>query len=377
MVFFYKFVLVAALLLASACSHKPPPSPSSVGSEGAQIASATGVDNVWQQERRRLQIALQSTEALGDAVAHLLDAPNEQNHAAAKVAWFTTMHNLEQSALLRFIGPGASSPFNAITATYQKLTSWPIEAGFLDGFGQHPTSGIVFDLSVPLTEEELRNQHQRTAANEASLGIYAVGVMLFGAENKRSADEFQPQYTLTHGHRSDGYQSPAELPNSRRRALLKLQVALLNKDLNELSQLFDATEPDSPATHFRAMPPEQREALWRTAAAAMLVEQLLAVGQHQSSANPIPQLKEHLWNNQLLARRLSAQLMGLSNSAEFLSDQNDPTKLTEQALQAVAALQPLINDETTTDRQWQEIYRNLRELARTFHEGTEHAPDNY
>ena len=93
------------------------------------------------------------------------------------------------------------------------IDSWPIEPGFIDNLPMYPNSGIVSDVSIPIDETSLRQQHQFTDLSEAAIGLHAIEYLIFS----RSLNDFVPS---------------EDFRVKRRRVLLSTMVSSLEKDLN-------------------------------------------------------------------------------------------------------------------------------------------------
>lgn len=362
---------------------------------GTAVAK-TPANDAWRVGYNTLQDAEDSAVGLTQAVSKFLKNPTTENHSAAQKAWLRIMRETERLSLLRYIKQPENPAVEEMIAIYRRLTSWPAEPGFLDGFGQHPTSGIVFDLSVPLTTEELHHQHQRTAPSEVSLGLYALGVMLFGEHNARNPEEFEAIDTLTDALRKNGYQSPEELPNNRRRRLLGLQYVQLVNDLRDFDRRYHANTSDSTASYLTTLSIDQQIELLNRAAMAMLVDQMVAIGKHQSTVED--GVKENnSWEDYVLIRRVHAQLTGwFQFVTPYPQWQGESFNSVREAIQqALSTLNTLLentlleNDAAVGDgepsveadltaglsgtpavsaEQWRTIYQELRQLSRTLGE---------
>lgn len=153
---------------------------------------------------------------LAQSVQTYLMTPDRQAQAAAQSAWLRLhrhWHALEpwwQSSLA--------------PARRSRVHAWPLLPGYLDDIPEYPDSGLVHDLSLPLTAVSLRQQHQQFDAEEVVLGLHAIEFLLW-----QSPERLQPQ-SLDSQWRERGY-SREQLPNNRRRVLLQIQVEALQDEL--------------------------------------------------------------------------------------------------------------------------------------------------
>lgn len=74
--------------------------------------------------------------------------------------------------------------------TLTLIDSWPIEGGYIDYVDGYPFSGIVNDLALPLTSENLIKQHGFADPSYVSLGFHALEFMLWGEDGQRSPKDF-------------------------------------------------------------------------------------------------------------------------------------------------------------------------------------------
>lgn len=303
-------------------------------------------------------------EALKSAIGNLLAAPNIENLEQAQRLWRETAAALERFHLFSRLGTVAPQDFQKLVDLQFNLTAWPIQPGYLDGFGDHPYSGIVFDVGVPMTAEVLREQHGMTDNSDATLGIYAMEFLLFGEKNNRGPLVFLPITELNDKYREDGYGSVEELPRNRRRELLRLQAQMLAEDISHMQAIWTSNQADSLKVRFETLTAGQQSELLQKAALALATEQLVVIaGQHNND----------LWLGQQLADRLAAQLDGLArfNSLVNLGDQVAQAIATSiNSLNDIRRLPPLNQQGVAPRVEWQATYASLRELIKALNPGT-------
>lgn len=73
------------------------------------------------------------------------------------------------------------------------IDSWPIEGGYIDYVDGYPFSGIVNDLALPLTTDNLLSQHGFADPSYVSLGFHALEFMLWGEQGLRTPKDFLAQ----------------------------------------------------------------------------------------------------------------------------------------------------------------------------------------
>ena len=114
----------------------------------------------------------------------------------------------------------------------QRIDPFPILPGYIDGLQQWPDSGIVNDVSLPLSRESLLGQQGVSVQEEISVGFQVIGFLLFGEpEAPRTVAALSAVTEVPEGSQL----TVAEQPENRRRAYLSLASALLVEDLLMLS----------------------------------------------------------------------------------------------------------------------------------------------
>lgn len=367
-------VPVATTIGMLACSPKdntPQESTSSAEPSAPRTRSAAGTaekprseNPAWPLGGELLADGTTKAEALKTAIGDLLAAPNIENLEQAQRLWRETAAALERFHLFSRLGTVAPQDFQKLVDLQFNLTAWPIQPGYLDGFGDHPYSGIVFDVGVPMTAEVLREQHGMTDNSDATLGIYAMEFLLFGENNNRGPLVFLPITELNDKYREDGYGSVEELPRNRRRELLRLQAQMLVEDISHMQAIWTSNQADSLKVRFETLTAGQQSELLQKAALALATEQLVIIAGQQN---------HDLWLGQQLADRLAAQLDGLAhfNSLVNLGDQVAQAIATSiNSLNDIRRLPPLNQQGVAPRVEWQATYASLRELIKALNPGT-------
>lgn len=327
-----------------------------------RVAEATRTANpAWPLGDELLSEGAARATAFNTAINRLLDTPNIEHLEQAQQTWRETAAALEQFHLFSRLGVVAPQDFQKLVDLQYNLTAWPIQPGYLDSYGEHPYSGIVFDVGMPLTAEALREQHGMTDNSDAALGVYAIEFILFGEQNNRGPLLFQPITALNDQYKEDGYSSVDELPRNRRRELLRLQAQLLVEDVMRLQQEWTGNQAGQLRYKFELLTPTQQADLLRKAALAMATEQLVTV------ANQGPAGSMDLWPGQQLADRFAAQLHGLArlNTQVKLSDQA-AVEITKclGGLDEINRLPPLNPQGLPSKVNLSDTYSNLRDLIK-------------
>lgn len=326
---------------------------------------------VFSEGEIMLSRAAVSAEQLRASIEQFLDSPTPQSYSLVRELWIVTLRDVESLHLFSLLSlpPHSSDPSiteRPFAKYFSRLSSWPIEPGFLDGFDEHPFSGIIFDISTPLTEENLRDQHHITSTREASIGVYALGTILFGLDNTRPADTFMTA-KLTQDDRDKGYQSAAELPNNRRRTLAQLQADILANDLSRLATEFGNKTPDNPLMQLAAMSPTELRHLFQRASLEQVTQQLTAIAQQQKANNNATPLR-HRWQNYVLAERLLAQTKGWLFMMDNLNRSYEDSVIAESRRYqaALVAMTQVTHapDEEKPITHWKMAFQHLRSLSK-------------
>lgn len=321
----------------------------------------------WPLGEKLLVEGVSAAQKLNDAIAQLLRQPSIDMLEQAQQAWRQTATTSERFHLFSRLGSVAPQDFRSLNDMQFNLTAWPIQPGYLDSFGDHPYSGIVFDIGVPLTVEVLREQHGMTDISDVTLGIYAIEFLLFGEQNNRGPLVFQPITELDEKYRADGFSDIEELPRNRRRELLRLQAQILVEDIQRLHTQWIRSEPGQLQHKFEVLTPQQQSELLQKSALALVTEQLVTLANEQPSPNT-PAVVTDLWRGQQLADRLSAQLEGLQwlNSVVPLGANVDRELARSiEALKAQTNLPPVSAQGLPNRVNWQDSFTALRELVKS------------
>ncbi|HAK53175.1 MAG TPA: hypothetical protein DCM54_14920 [Gammaproteobacteria bacterium] len=162
-----KLVLLVIVSLASSCADEPDKPDIAIM---ASLATGLHIEN---QIR-----ATEKFSTLENSINEFLSTPNPQTLIALQNDWINAHDALLK---VKFLTHAPNSQ-----RLVEQIDPWPIAPGFLDALPLYPESGIVSDISVPITEESIREQHQFTDPSEASLGFHVIEYLVFS----RSTEDF-------------------------------------------------------------------------------------------------------------------------------------------------------------------------------------------
>lgn len=345
------------------------PMPSSHVQEATPYSAINHTDSMahpaWTAGSNILSASFQSAQQLQQAITALLNAPSLALLEKAQQQWRSTAQHLEAFHVLTRLGTVDPQYFQTLLEQQHFLTAWPIQPGYIDTFGPHAYSGIVFDVDFPMTAATLRDQHGLTSSEDAILGLYPMEFLLFGENNSRGHLVFMPITELGPEYKEMGYNRVEELPRNRRRELLKIQATQLVEDIGRFQALWSNTQTGFPRHRFESLVGPHQTELLQKAVLALVTEQLVTLA--QQAPNKSSTHTNDLWSHQQLADRLSAQLDGLKQlqAALGLADNViQQLNIATATVRAIADATPLNENGTPNRVDWKESYAALRELIR-------------
>lgn len=232
---FILLTLLTVLSLLQSCDKKTADT-TSTDTDGGTSANyiETADEAMWQLIEEKTVLIKAQSETLAASIDIFLKNPNPETLFVSQQAWLRLNQTDGQLHAIKLLARNTGAIFDDLIAGLSRISSQPIQEGYLDRFGPYPYSGLVYDIGVPLTHESLIHQHQLTGEEEIVLGIYAIEFMLFGENSKRSANDYEAKIQLDEKAREAGLNDVNELPENRRRRLLKLQSNILVSDINSL-----------------------------------------------------------------------------------------------------------------------------------------------
>lgn len=365
-------ILITALI---GCSGNPPPNPAQVTEPQPQVRASTlppprqniTPSKLWPVGGALLNNAALKAEVFNAHIHQLLKQPIAENLKFSQEAWRDTANAIEQFYLLSRLGMAEPKHFQSLLDGQFNIAAWPIQPGYIDSYGKHIYSGLIFDIGMPLGEAVIRRQHGMTDKADATLGIYAIEYLLFGTQNKRSALIFREITALSKKNIDKGYQAIEELPRNRRRELLRFQSKMLADDIAKLRMNWTNKQPTGLMTRFQSLSKENQQVLIIRATQNTLTEQIIAIANLQTSSKT-QSTDLTWWNSQQLAGRISAQLKGLALITAESSEKNIQ-RLSKAAQQcskitaSISTLAPVAKDGQTTKIYWKEVYGCVRQLS--------------
>lgn len=194
-----------------------------------------------------------SAATLQDAISVFLKDPTQSNLIGARRAWKNARVAYLQTEVFRFYdGPiDGIDPVTGKEGPEGRINAWPMNEAHIDYVAGAPDSGLINDLSVPITRDEVLSRDQTDDEANVTTGWHAIEFMLWGQDlNAYGAGE-RPASDFATG----------DDVRERRRAYLQMVTDMLVEDLQAMVAAWAPGDPKNYAATFVAM--EQREALSR------------------------------------------------------------------------------------------------------------------
>lgn len=273
---------------------------------------------LWQSQQLHINAAIDEAASLEKSLQLLLAEPTAINLEASNQQWLLAAEAIEALALIGPIGrENQSNAWQAINQIFDFITVWPAQHGYLDKNVLHGKTGLIYDIDTPITPENLRHQHGLTHTQDASLGIYPIGLIL-----RASSDDFTESTALNESERMMGYTSTHELANNRRRQLIQLQAKLLVSDLTDLHTAWARRDRNSALNAASQPSIEQQQKHHIKAGLNLLTQQLLELKNTPYTGDNLQQAQWSLahrnkrWETQLQYLGQWLSLLGISYLAE-------------------------------------------------------------
>lgn len=217
-------LLLLVMLTLSACQDRS----KDIDMPTVSTQELASLEEEFLLELLRSQVTIASrAEDMQRAAEAFLDAPTEANRDDAQGLWL----NLHQEflKLIFFV-----QTFHiASEVDIYAVEAWPMHEGFLDYVDQYPHSGLINDITMPMTLETLISQHGVTDASEICLGFHALEFLLWS----RQLSDYLPVEQLTPEQIKDGL-NLADISNNRRRTAMSLITAQLHRDLTAIGDTY-------------------------------------------------------------------------------------------------------------------------------------------
>jgi uncharacterized iron-regulated protein len=214
------------LLLLAGCSdgtEPPAKSPTAIPAK----ATETVVDSDFiDKGQHAINTLTGSARQLDGATNNFLQNSNTEQLEALQQQWLKTHYDWHRAAFYLRAGELHPDLLPVLAGSCANIHQQQMQAGYLDNIEGYPGSGLVNDINMPITADNLRQQHQRFDAEEVTTGLNAMEFELW----YRSIKDFDARAKTTQAQGIEKNKSPQQ----RRRVLLALLSKLLIEDIQQL-----------------------------------------------------------------------------------------------------------------------------------------------
>lgn len=346
------YLLILVIFLAAACEQaSDTPAPKAADESPVQdTREATRI--FWEAGKDVLSATLQQAQQLQQLTHTFLKLPTEDSLTTLRDHWFHVQAQWQRFYFFSQLGVSQPVIFGQLAEYSFRIAAHPIQPGYLDYFGPYPYSGLVHDISVPLTPESLLNQHGMTDPEDVTLGIYAIEFLLNGEQLKRPASDYNAVTQLSAAQQEQGFRQVNETPNYRRRELLSVQMELLVRSLTELKALWESEAEASLLHAWQTLEPDQQHAAITNNLERALTQLLLDI----VAATPAEAGTEvePRYDSSLSPAALAGSIRALNAAGAWLP----PKK--QQALKDCLQLSAEAVNSAQTREDWSAVYQHLK-----------------
>ncbi|WP_139309736.1 imelysin family protein [Teredinibacter haidensis] len=317
-------------------------------SELSPQAAIEATNILWLAGTKALNSSLKAGLELNQKIETLLLNPTQENLLNAQQSWKPAELAYRQFFFHSQLGIAAPEIFTPLTKACFSLAAHPIQPGYLDYFGAYQYSGLVHDISVQLSAENLMHSHGMTDPEDVALGLYAIEYMLFGENHTRPISDYEVALTLNQHQKQTGYKTVEETPNNRRRHLLQLQSDILKADIQQLADLWQASNSGSLKAQWTDLTANTKRKTVRKTFERALTQLILQITTLAPQEDAEPASTEDI-------QRLAADIHSLTVIGPWLTEaqRND---VSQQLQRAETLLQQLVT-ESENKVLWQQTYQ--------------------
>lgn len=271
-------LLLISVLFLWGCDSGEPESGASLSSEPAATLGepAPGLADstlaAWQQGADWLSEARNHCAALHEQIQAFLASPTQAQLESARARWHECHNGWHRLDPLLALADSSPRLFGHLGGVSFALDAHPIQPGYLDSIEGYPYSGIVNDITLTISARTLRNQHGLTDDSDVVLGLHALEFLLWGEQGERPVEDYLHRTEPRDEQLSDEL-TEGQLPNNRRRELLRLISQLLQDDLADARERWLAAENRGYRT-YQNLHPASRVVLLRDALRVLLQDKL-------------------------------------------------------------------------------------------------------
>ena len=347
-----RWLLAAALSSLIACTDQPEENKPAGASQDTPASTHPDVLNdlslhMWALGSHRLQSNLDSAIELQKSVEAFLSDTQQNTLEQVRAQWHQSHLHYQQASIFLAIGESNPGLFGHLQNLNGNIDAWPIQPGFLDSFQVYTHSGIVNDITLPMNAEAIRAQHGISDDSDVVLGYHGMEYLLWGESGQRPISDLSAA-SLTEENKQEI--NHADLPQNRRRTLLRLQAQLLLDDSQRMLQHWQFPKGQL-KSQYQSLPAASRFKLLQAAAAHVLQNQVLPLLEQEATKgeNAVLEFSHNRFAGENI-QIAKSKILGLSN---LYSEPSLMPRLLEEGQfdhwsQGIAELQRILNQNKET-----------------------------
>ncbi len=189
-----------------------------------QLALATSINEHYSNlVLQSYQDAYNQAKILQKDISAFLTKPNADTLAQARLSWINARKAYLPTEAFRFYeGPiDFENAASGESGPEGRLNAWPLNEGFIDSVAGKPQSGLIHQLDISMTLENILQNDQVSDEADVTTGFHAIEFMLWGQDFSDVAP----------GNRDAAAFAGENIIAERRREYLRLVTQLLVDDL--------------------------------------------------------------------------------------------------------------------------------------------------
>lgn len=351
------------------CEKKPTTEPTEIQTQFPEtrpetplfVASLEDSLAFFQQGEDALALAIQSAEQLALSTQTFLSNPSEATLEETQLLWLESVMDYRRFTLWRHLGLVAPSTFTRLNRLDYQISGYPIQPGFLDKFGEYQFSGLVNDISFPITKENLIHRHGITDLSEVVLGYHAIEFMLFNTDGARMPSDFQVVTEINAKLRERGFEDVKELPRNRRRDLLYHQTTLLIEDLKQLHNIWRG-EVDSVVSRWQSLGDEEESHTTLKLFESGLTEILIELGElAQKKSETLKVSPQIMQQSFVFKQRYMRESLRSIQAGTLILDESIKTQIAESIAEAIHLTEQTdLSEEVSESDHWNEVFAKIK-----------------
>jgi putative iron-regulated protein len=225
-------LLLAGLLAACEPTPKEAPPRAETGQRIRGEVDQFDIDPAFfQRGNQALAALVEASETLRQSNRAFLADSNLKTWQQLREDWLEAHRHWHYSSYFLASSDQFPASLPALTHGMRQLHAVPVTPGYIDIIPGYPNSGLISDITVELTPENLRKQHQSYSREEVAIGFHAMEFLLWG----KQLSDYTEGREITQAEIFRGL-TEAQLPTPRRRQYLAQLADLLVEDSHQLQR---------------------------------------------------------------------------------------------------------------------------------------------